>query len=625
MSTAEAAPEAETRSPQFSGYVPVDTSAVGEFPWSWNLSGTFNGQTWDYLNNVAAIRKDGFVTLTAGLITAYYNVISKIAYTWTDADRSAIGAQVQEIQNYADIIISCYISKFNAIGPSQKKEAALALGWVTADALSYVIDYKIGYVWSGRQEDKQLPLTPQQLRASGDLASLFNKAPDGAKVALFEPLKQLVDAQRCWIKALASLQLKSAATFAAATNTINPEIDKSGIYVVDANGENAVRPSFTVVPTVAEIGQLLSSTNTLVVVIPAEKATGGNSKVSMPLGKETLVPNTFCRLESDQQEVVDVFSLDGTGDKADLKITYHGPAEIGIKPAPFDPGELKGWFHQVPIQLAAANLKTRAAGGYQFQLTMPLDFSVGGNFGFLSSLLVCRAVTLEVSYPNGNLKALSANFPVGKTMSARLFGTLHIQGGFDTPLIGKVVADEVTGLPSIVLTDGGSGSLATAPGKLAHVIGAKVFYPGAAPPGFAAASAGASTAVSAAVSENRTMATESVESLVAADPGPEAQNAIVKAYEEIFGSITGQQISEAQTAIQNLPSTAFDYVLRYVLAYDWSGRMNAHEKPMTLNEMRTARNLLEVLPRMPISGSRVVTELAAYLSTYRPNLLPGKS
>ena len=71
-------------------YIPIDTSGVGEFPWQWNTFGTFNADTWTFLNTIAMVSDQGVLHLTGGLTTWYYNVISATAYLWTDADRTAI-------------------------------------------------------------------------------------------------------------------------------------------------------------------------------------------------------------------------------------------------------------------------------------------------------------------------------------------------------------------------------------------------------------------------------------------------------------------------------------------------------------------------------------------------------
>ena len=252
-----------------SGYTPVDTSGLGDFPWAWDSYGTFSGQTWNFLNNLFSAGSHGFLTSTAGLITAYYNVISKIAYVWSNSERTTINQQLAKINVCEGRVISGYTSKFNAIGPAEKAEAAQALRQVAVSALSYVINYKIGYLWSGRQAAGQPPLTPQALRETHDLGTLFTLAPDGAKAALLGPFQDLVAAQSSWLASLDALWRKSNAIYQASMSTLNPEVGKSGIYVVEPSGENVVRQSFSIVPSVTEIREQLSSAQTLVVRISA--------------------------------------------------------------------------------------------------------------------------------------------------------------------------------------------------------------------------------------------------------------------------------------------------------------------------------------------------------------------
>ena len=102
-----------------------------------------------------------------------------------------------------------------------------------------------------------------------------------------------------------------------------------------------------------------------------------------------------------------------------------------------------------------------------------------------------------------------------------------------------------------------------------------------------------------------------------------AGSAIVDAFEQTFGSVTAEQISAAQSAVPGLGAEPLDYVLQYVLARDWSGRLTANAPPLTLSDMRAAPNLAGLFPSMPVSGSNVITELAAYLSTIPAQVVPG--
>jgi hypothetical protein len=90
---------------------------------------------------------------------------------------------------------------------------------------------------------------------------------------------------------------------------------------------------------------------------------------------------------------------------------------------------------------------------------------------------------------------------------------------------------------------------------------------------------------------------------------------IISDYQNVFGTITSQDIAAAQdTCGKFAVSNSQDYVVAYVLGYLWSGQKAVVRPPLTLAKMASAKNLESLLPSMPSSGSQVVTNVAIYLS-----------
>lgn len=83
---------------------------------------------------------------------------------------------------------------------------------------------------------------------------------------------------------------------------------------------------------------------------------------------------------------------------------------------------------------------------------------------------------------------------------------------------------------------------------------------------------------------------------------------MVATYERIFGAI-----SAAQTGPLGSGRKA-DFILRQVLGADWSGRESAGQPPLSLDDMRAARNLRSLFPDMSFEGAALLTELHAYLA-----------
>ena len=89
----------------------------------------------------------------------------------------------------------------------------------------------------------------------------------------------------------------------------------------------------------------------------------------------------------------------------------------------------------------------------------------------------------------------------------------------------------------------------------------------------------------------------------------EAQ-AIISEYQTMYGEITQNDMDEVGV------TTKQHYVISYILGSIWSGRGD-YEEPLEYTEMQRARNLRKLLPKMPASGSRVLTPVRRYLQKTR--------
>jgi len=90
---------------------------------------------------------------------------------------------------------------------------------------------------------------------------------------------------------------------------------------------------------------------------------------------------------------------------------------------------------------------------------------------------------------------------------------------------------------------------------------------------------------------------------------------IVSDYQGAFGQITPTQLAQAQQAVGAFAvQTLQDYVIAYVMGYQWSGQQQANKPPLPYTQMAAARNLRALLPAMPSSGNQVVADVSNYLS-----------
>ncbi|WP_299044149.1 hypothetical protein [uncultured Tateyamaria sp.] len=586
-------------------YVPLDTSGVGDFPWEWNNLGTFNAETWNFLNTIASKTSRGAIRLTAGFTTWYFNIISATAYLWTDKDQADVNKHLIAARMAQGQLINTYQSMFAPISPADKQTAATALGASTVSNLTYVVDYQIAFRWSGREAAGLPPLTASEIR-SGPLASLFAHAPTNAQQTFLPTLKAALGHEQDWARQIDRLWNLSRSIRDAAANTQAPDVaNHSGMYTVDRTGNTVVRHSFAVSPPVEDIRSQLSSSATIEVTFSAKRTAKGQTVVNMAGKPAASVPAGVVSVAPNKGAARDLFAHDGSGDRAEVKIIYHGPAEITVAATPFaqaDPDTTTGWYFEHPIVQAATNQALNVPRGYHFQIPVGGGHGLGANVGTVQKLLVCRAVTLQVVYPKGDLGRLSKSVPTGSKTSASLMGEVHLKSSAHQSVKTQVQTDQKSGAPSLVLTAGPPGDADT-PGPRAHVIGARVTHPF---PKIA-------TALQKARPPPPTPHSGAQFGLEGgAVAAPATGGALVALYERAFGDITPAQLA----AVQAPDPLAF--VLHHVLGLDWSGRGRANKPALTLAEMRGARNLRSLFPEMPLAGAEVLTELHAYLSASNP-------
>jgi hypothetical protein len=574
-------------------YTPVISSGLDKFPWQWSQLGTFNAATWDFLNHIATSEQN-FISLTPGLTTWYYNVISATAYLWTDEDRATIDSLLADSSRYQNDIISGYFTIFKTIDPLEKKTAAAALGLEAINGLTYIVEYLIGFQWSGRQAAGLTPLSAAELRET-NLDALFIKAPQNAYKVLLVPMKKMFTYEKMWALKIDDLWNKSTSIRNAADNTHSPELsNESGMQVVAYDGVNAVRHSFKVSPSVNDIRAQLASKTTMKVTLSAQQSTQSDAIVSVRGAKSMRVPTSFLTLEHKSGMSKPLLLHDGTGDEALINLTYHGLAEITIKATAFSWQNSTGWYYESPLKQAAMNKAQNSFQGYQFQL--PVSYDLASGSGFLETLLICRAMTVEVVCPKGNFERLAQNIPTGSSVSATLFDTVKLKGAPAQPLIATIAKHKSSGAPSIILTSVDEG-LSNTPGPLAHVIGATIYQP--------------CKDLSASIKQHspKTLKTAVATKSLIADTKRNQEQALVSVYEQVFGLIKPKQLIAAHA------SNKFNFIIEYIFGKEWSGCLKRNTAPVTVSAMQKARNLRELFPQMPIAGSKVMTKLHEYLSS----------
>lgn len=89
--------------------------------------------------------------------------------------------------------------------------------------------------------------------------------------------------------------------------------------------------------------------------------------------------------------------------------------------------------------------------------------------------------------------------------------------------------------------------------------------------------------------------------------------AVVTAYQQTIGAITQAQL-DAAAKVLGYPPQKVDYVIGYILGYQWSGQaLKTGAAPLSYQAMASARNLNAMLPNMPPTAGSVLPAVSNYL------------
>ncbi|WP_148699379.1 hypothetical protein [Candidatus Nitrososphaera evergladensis] len=492
--------------PEPAHYIPIDSTGVGCFPWYWQLPDGFNKLTYDYLDNVVRTTEQGLLALSPSFSTRYLDLLNTIDYVWSTKEVKELEGLIGEIHSLEQEIVSKYEDDGDnnsnnsgggfgeIIYEAELEEAAKEMRLPVMTKIAYVLNYKLGYVWSGRRSQKLAPMNSKDLYETTDLSPLFLQAPPRALDIFSKPLANLFQLYRKWASTLGCLCEKSSLVQLALQNNCRPKLGNGGIVIVHPDGNKSISVGYRVLQPVNQVAKSLNDpANTLEMQISVEElnAEGGEVKVSVNKKPPLIVPGPIMQLEfREHNRIYHTFSFDGTCSQAIIKKTFFGPTVIDVQPFVFKPESQSGWLYLEPIRKAVENLKAgddddndndNDKEGYRFVLPPACDFNPGGDFGLIGSLFVCREITIEIMYPQGDLKSLSSSFPTdaAAALNVNLFGDIRIGSRGRRPLVARLSKDEQTGAPTIILALAPETVPVPLAEQLAYVIGGRVFYPGA--------------------------------------------------------------------------------------------------------------------------------------------------
>lgn len=453
--------------------VPVSIGGSGYFPYVVeNIDGVFNANTYEYVNRRVVPDEGSAVRLADPFTGAFRGVVTSTAFGLSKADESQLVEAELTAQLQANAVVSSYEQTYGRITPNQLEAAKVAT------KIDYVIDYQVARVWSGADATNTPPLRLASANLS-DLEALLPFLPSSAR-PLLNPISlylQKIDS----VLSLIDTRRYGNAVLDAITAASSSATEKNGgLEIVSSDGIRSLVPGWGVGLSVQEIAaNLASDTNSISVMMAVTKidATQVHAQVSGKGGG--VIPIKFVSIGASGSFDLDIYSFRGTGESVTMEMTYPGLTVVPVEPTRWDEVRGIGWYYPKPILDAVRNGASDVTG-YVFNPTPQYDFSQGGDFGVLQTLLISRFPTVSINYTQGNWDDFSTDFRQDSSWDLRIFGMKV--GSFSQSLyVATAKRNDVGGGFSVTFAPFDQ-TLSIGPmDRVAYVVGAEVVYPGAAP------------------------------------------------------------------------------------------------------------------------------------------------
>lgn len=457
---------------------PINFNTRGDFNFIYDVKvNTFNENTYDYINSLAtpSTDGDGSLQLSGVFSNIYSQVMTGIAYVLSQADQQRLNEAATNSAAQANALVTEYQTTFGEITEADITAAAAKVPSVS-DAVSYVIDYKFMYVWSGREMKGESPLPTAQVLASRDINEQFPWIPASAQplvnllvnwLNVDEGVAPIRDSQSNgkWLLQ----QLRS--------NTQQPTSANGGMTLLSTQGTEAPGVGFDINVASQEIlNGLRNEGQAINVNIAASKTSQSTLNVNVEgQGGGTLPLMDFLSLSASGGASYDMFSFHGAGESATVEVTYPGFVAVPMAPTDFDQSNGLGWYDASPIQQALKNGDADVTG-FKFVTSPAVNLKRGGGFGRLTSLLISNYPTIKITYDKGDYNQVKQTFEQHTSWDVK-FLWFSVGSGSESTYSSKLEQNSHSGGFSITLTPPANNLTVPDIQKTAYVIGGGVTYP----------------------------------------------------------------------------------------------------------------------------------------------------
>lgn len=346
--------------------VPLDASGLGSFPWVYqDAQQVFNNSTLAFISArvmPGSLAGSAKLSPAGGFINAYVQVIAKLSYTLNSADQLRVQASSAKAATAAGATVVAYETLFGAITPEAMQTARQACGTEAIQTdIDYVVTYIMGSVWSGRGAAQLQPLTSATMTSADNLQQLLPLTPPQGEPVVAAAQVYLSMTQES-SDIMSRVQSGSWEISRLNQNTGYPGSVNGGMLTADPQtGAVSVnyQPGYSISRTIADINRDLSDPSRVF-----------SATISYP---------------------------DASGTLQNYRLEFSGYTYVPIAPDAWQAATGNGWYAAAPIAEATAN-EAKDVTGYKF-VNAPgynmNNLAMGGNFGRLTGLLICNAITVS--------------------------------------------------------------------------------------------------------------------------------------------------------------------------------------------------------------------------------------
>lgn len=444
--------------------LPIDQGNIGALPWYCTNGGTFNNDTYTWLNKVIKYNPAGYLeTDGSEFTTEYYNVMQGITYQLSPANQSMLNNAINNANTIVNTLLTNYTTTFGAIPAANAGTLMSKLAYVTTQMLSWTTT----------------GTTLNDLYTAVNINSYFTKAPLGSATVISN-LAQYLGATGS-VKNLQASLTNNIAEITGILNNLAPApitVENGWMQTQDSKGANYIVPELSVAQDVSIIQNGLGGTNSFSVTMVINKIDTTTMSVSI---------NGATAFNADIADLVDFgftgsasynsFSIDSSTTSCTITITFSGITTFTPSAQPYSVITNSGWWAPNKIKQALSN--TGGGNGLVFAMGAPsYNFGENGDFGFIQNLLISNPPTLTLEYANADYKQINTSLSASADLNVDFLGIGFIAGS--ASYYKSTVSQTATGTGvSINLAP----NLAVTPVptllQQAYVIGADVIWPGA--------------------------------------------------------------------------------------------------------------------------------------------------